>query len=104
MSKNNKTIETKNLGELLKDPSIKTDVEVPASMFDPNKMTLKNLYMMQAFGVMFTKVLNDHGNASIMMRKHQLAISEIENILQLCSIVGDCFESLNDPAHTQEDE
>lgn len=103
MSKS-KTVETKNLGELLRDPSIKTDVEIPASMFDPNKMTLKNLYMMQAFGVMFTKVLNDHGNASIMMRKQQLAISEVENILQLCSIIGQCYDGLNNPAHTQEDE
>lgn len=94
MSNKKPNVPLKNLGELLNDPSLETSVEVPTSMFAPEKMNLKNLYMMQAFGVMFTKLLNDNGNASIMMRKQQLSITEIENILHLCNIVGQCFDSL----------
>jgi hypothetical protein len=94
MSNKPKHVPTKNLGDLLNDPSMELPVEVPSNMFAPEKMNLKNLYMMQAFGVMFTKVLNDHGNASIMMRKQQLAISEITNIIELCGIIGECFDTV----------
>lgn len=66
------------------------------SMYSPEKMTLKNLYMMQAFGVMFTKLLNDNGNASILMRKQQLSVTEIHNIIHLCNIVGECFDTIHE--------
>lgn len=102
MSKKPSNIPTSSIGSLLNDPSMDVPIEVPATMFNPEKMTLKNLYMMQAFGVMFTKVLNDHGNASIMMRKQQLSISEITNIIELCNIVGQCFDAVASKQTTTE--
>lgn len=89
-----KTEPTKSLKELLNDPELESKPNFEASSLAPEKMSLKNLFMMQAFQVFITSIIERHGNTSIMSRKWSLAQSEVTNALQLALLVGESFDAL----------
>jgi hypothetical protein len=90
MSKNN----VKPISQMLQDSTLESKPEIESKEYSPNKLSMKQMYMLQAFQVFLTKILDNHGNVSIMARKSQLAQSEIDNALILTKMVGDCYDSL----------
>jgi hypothetical protein len=50
--------------------------------------------MLQAFQVFMTKILDNHGNVSIMARKQQLSQTEVTNALLLTKMVGDSYDEM----------
>lgn len=79
---------------MLQDSTLESKPEIESKEYSPNKLSMKQMYMLQAFQVFLTKILDNHGNVSIMARKSQLAQSEIDNALILTKMVGDCYDSL----------
>lgn len=90
MSKNN----VKPISQMLQDSTLESKPEIESKEYSPNKLSMKQMYMLQAFQVFLTKILDNHGNVSIMARKSKLAQSEIDNALILTKMVGDCYDSL----------
>lgn len=90
MSKNN----VKPISQMLQDSTLESKPEIESKEYSPNKLSMKQMYMLQGFQVFLTKILDNHGNVSIMARKSQLAQSEIDNALILTKMIGDCYDSL----------
>lgn len=78
---------------MLGDSELESQPEF-GNQFAPEVNTMKEKLMIQAFQVFLTKILNDHGNVSIMARKSLLAQSEVDNALILTKMVGDCYDQM----------
>lgn len=105
MSKNGNprnSVNTKDLTQLLEESQDTVPMDNPGKFLRKENLSLRSLIMANAFAVMFTKTFNDHGNATIMMRKQQIAVCEIENIIALTKIVGDCFDALEKPSDSND--
>ena len=90
MSKNS----VKSVSEMLQDSDLDSKPEIETKDYSPNKLSMKQMYMLQSFQVFITKILDNHGNVSIMARKSQLAQTEIDNALVLTRMVGDSYDAL----------
>ena len=84
----------KSVSQMLQDSDLESKPEIETKDYSPNKLSMKQLFMLQAFQVFVTKILDNHGNVSIMARKSQLAQTEIDNALVLTRMVGDSYDAL----------
>ena len=84
----------KSVSQMLQDSELESKPEIETTDYSPNKLAMKQMYMLQAFQVFITKILDNHGNVSIMARKSQLAQTEIDNALILTRMVGDSYDAL----------
>lgn len=86
---------TKSVADLLKDSNLSNELpKVPKKIDVPEKLSLKHLLMMNAFQVFVTKLINDMGNASVMVRKEQYSKVEISNIIRLTQMVGESYDEM----------
>lgn len=90
----NKSKDIKSVSQMLQDSELDSKPEIETKNYSPNNLSMKQMYMLQAFQVFMTKILDNHGNVSIMARKSQLAQTEIDNALYLTRLVGDSYEAL----------
>lgn len=86
--------EIKSVSQMLQDSDLDSKPEIESKEYSPNKLSMKQMYMLQAFQVFLTKILDNHGNVTIMARKSQLSQVEIDNALVLTRMVGDSFDAL----------
>lgn len=85
----------KPLSEMLQDDTLDSKPEFDASnVYAATQLTMKQQLMLQAFQVFITKILDNHGNVSIMARKQQLSQTEITNALLLTKMVGDSYDEM----------
>ena len=96
MSKNNGSTNIKQLAESIK-ASDTSDFNVTDRTFSSKEMSPRTMFMLATYNVLLTKFVNDNGNASIIMRRQQYSVEEINNILALCKVVGECFDGLKTP-------
>jgi hypothetical protein len=95
MSQRNKnTPEVKSVATMLQDSDLESKPEFDSTAFSSESTTMRQKMQLQAFSVFMTKILDNHGNVSIMARKLQLAQSEIDNALILTKLVGDCYDAM----------
>lgn len=86
----------KSVGQMLRDSDLDSKPEFDTQSLAPESNSMKQKIMLAAFSVFMTKILDNHGNVSIMARKQQLAQSEIDNALLLTKLVGDSYEAMID--------
>lgn len=84
----------KSVGQMLRDSDLDSKPDLDSSTLAPEVNTMKQKIMLAAFSVFITKILDNHGNTSIMAKRQQLAQSEIDNALILTKLVGDCYDSM----------
>jgi|688.fasta_scaffold1551401_2 hypothetical protein len=94
MSQKPKNRDIKSVADMLGDSELDSVPELESTAFAPEITTMKQKIQLQAFSVFITRILDNHGNVSIMARKSQLAQSEIDNALYLTKLVGDCYEAM----------
>jgi|LauGreDrversion4_2_1035121.scaffolds.fasta_scaffold10027_12 hypothetical protein len=85
---------TKSLSAMLKDPTLESKPELQSSALSSHKISFKEMLMAQAFNVFMTKILDDHGNVTIMNRKRQLSLIEVQSALELTMMVGECYDAV----------
>lgn len=100
MSKNNQSQSIKQLADSIK-ASDTSGFNVNDRAFTSKELSLRTMLMLSTFQVLLTKMVNDNGNASIINRRHQYSIEEINNILVLCRTVGECFDNLQTPIDSE---
>lgn len=85
---------TKSLSAMLKDPTLESKPELHSSALASHRISFKEMLMAQAFNVFMTKILDDHGNVTIMNRKTQLSMIEVQSALELTMMVGECYDTV----------
>jgi hypothetical protein len=88
---------TKSIKELLNDPELESKPDIPTSFHAPEKMTMKNLLMMQAFNAIFSSIFAKQAGASSMVRKWEFSKSEIHDAIRLTLLVGECYDNVTKP-------
>jgi len=86
----------KPISQMLNDSTLDSKPEIESRSYSPNNRSMKDLFMLQAFQVFITKILDTHGNVTIMARKSQLSQVEIDNALLLTKMVGDSYDAILD--------
>lgn len=104
MAKTSQQKTISDISTLLGDPTLNAvKPEIPSNTMD-DLINVKSLLVAQTFNTFLLNIIERHGNAQTLNRKHELAKSEIESALKLSLLVGKLYDNIAKDADNDESE